>query len=62
VLHVAREGIEAIEAAGGGIVEPGASLRSGKRARREMRLKPGKAAFRHESKVSETALATFSNG
>lgn len=32
VLHVAREGVEAIEPAGGGIVEPGASLRSVERA------------------------------
>ena len=32
VLRVAREGIETIEAAGGGIVEPGASLRSVERA------------------------------
>ena len=28
VLHVAREGIEPVEPAGGGIVVPGASLRS----------------------------------
>ena len=32
VLRVAREGIEAVEAASSGIVEPGASLRSVERA------------------------------
>lgn len=37
VLHVAREGIEAIEAAGGWIVKPGASLRSSERASRAVR-------------------------
>jgi len=38
ILHVAREGIEAIEATGGGVVEPGASLRSSERASRAARF------------------------
>jgi hypothetical protein len=61
VLHVAGEGIEAVEAAGGGIVEPGASLQSGERARRAMRFTLGLAAFHREVRAWKPTRAASSN-
>jgi len=60
-VHVAREGIEAVEATGGWIVEPGASLQSGERARRAIRFTLGLAAFHREVRPWESTRAAFSN-
>jgi len=61
VVRVAGKGIQAIEPAGGRVVVPGASLRSGERVRREMRFTLGLAAFHREVRAWKPTRAASSN-